>query len=74
VVHLDARWRATRRVELFFLVDNVFDKRYANVGVLGRNFFLGPGRTFSAQSAVAEQFLGPGAPRGAWAGVRFEWA
>jgi outer membrane receptor protein involved in Fe transport len=73
VVHVDARWRAAKNIELFFLADNVFDKRYANVGVLGRNFFLGPGRTFSAENAVAEQFLGPGTPRGAWAGLRYQW-
>jgi outer membrane receptor protein involved in Fe transport len=73
VAHIDARWRAARHIEVFFLADNVFDKRYANVGVLGRNFFLGPERTFSAQNAVAEQFLGPGIPRGVWAGVRYEW-
>jgi iron complex outermembrane receptor protein len=73
VVNLDARWRPTRDVELFVLVDNAFDKRYANLGVLGRNFFLGPGHTFSAENAMTEQFLGAGAPRGAWAGATFQW-
>ena len=73
VVHLDASWRPMRELELFVLVDNVFDTRYANVGVLGRNFFLGPGRTFSAESAAAEMFLGPGAPRGVWGGLRYQW-
>lgn len=73
VVNLDARWRPARNIEVFFLVDNVFDKRYANVGVLGRNFFAGPGHAFSTENAVPEIFLGPGAPRGAWAGVRYEW-
>ena len=73
VVHLDARWRPAHGLELFVLVDNAFDKRYANLGVLGRNFFPGAARAFSAENAAPELFLGPGAPRGAWAGVRYEW-
>jgi outer membrane receptor protein involved in Fe transport len=74
VVHLNASWRAAKDVEVFAKIDNVFDIRYANFGILGENFFTGPGRTFAAEGAVSEQFRGPGAPFGAWLGVRYRWS
>jgi iron complex outermembrane receptor protein len=74
VVHLNASWRAARDVEIFAKVDNLFDIRYANFGILGENFFTGPGRAFAAEGAVTEQFRGPGAPFGAWLGVRYRWS
>lgn len=73
VFNLEARVRLARGTELFASADNVFDKRYANFGVLGRNVFTGPGRTFDPQNSVAEQFFGPGAPRGVWVGLRHAW-
>jgi outer membrane receptor protein involved in Fe transport len=73
VVNLNASWRVWRGLEVFALIDNAFDVRYANFGVLGRNFFTGPGRTFAPDAPVAEQFRGPGAPRGAWLGLRYSW-
>jgi outer membrane receptor protein involved in Fe transport len=73
VVNLGARWRIARDTEIFALVDNLFDRRYANFGVLGENFFIGPGRTFAGGAHAAEQFRGPGIPRGAWVGIRFTW-
>ncbi|HXN15611.1 MAG TPA: TonB-dependent receptor, partial [Usitatibacter sp.] len=73
VVGINARWRPFAETEVFALLDNVFDQRYANFGVLGRNFFTGPGRTFAPDTALAEQFLGSGVPFGAWIGIRHEW-
>ena len=73
VLNLDGRWRLARDIELFARIDNVTDRRYANFGVLGENFFPGPERTFAASRSVVEQFRGPGIPRGAWAGIRFSW-
>jgi hypothetical protein len=52
-------------------VDNVFNARYETVGLLGRNFFNGPNRTFDSNAAASELFLSPGAPFGAWIGVRY---
>jgi len=63
----------TPRVTLFAQVDNLFDRRYANFGLLGTNVFTGPGRSFGPAAGIApmaEQFRAPGAPRGAWIGVR----
>jgi outer membrane receptor protein involved in Fe transport len=73
VVNLDGRYRVAKGVELFARVVNLFDKRYSNVGVLGQNFFTGPGRTFDGTNTINEQFRGPGVPRGAWVGLRYQW-
>jgi outer membrane receptor protein involved in Fe transport len=74
VVNLGARWQAARNVELFARIENLFDARYATFGILGRNFFTGPGRAFAPGDAAAEQFRGIGAPFGAWIGARYGWS
>jgi outer membrane receptor protein involved in Fe transport len=73
VVNLDGRYNVAKGTELFFRVANLFDKNYANFGVLGQNFFNGPGRTFDGINWTNEQFRGPGVPRGAWVGLRYQW-
>ncbi|WP_047215056.1 TonB-dependent receptor [Pandoraea thiooxydans] len=73
VVDLDTTFRATRSLTLFARVNNLFDKRYANFGSLGQNFFSGPGHTFSGNDVTNEQFVSPGAPRGIWVGLRYAW-
>ena len=73
VVNLDARCNVAKGVEVFARVTNLFDRRYSNFGVLGQNFFTGPGRTFDGANPINEQFRGPGVPLGAWVGLRFQW-
>ncbi|HET9641874.1 MAG TPA: TonB-dependent receptor [Burkholderiaceae bacterium] len=73
VVNLDGSYRLTKNLELFARIDNVFDRKYANFGILGHNVFASAARTFNAANPVAEPFLGLGAPRGGWVGVRYEW-
>jgi iron complex outermembrane recepter protein len=73
VVNLDARYRVAKGLELFARVVNLFDKRYANFGIVGENFFTGAGHTFDGSNPVNEQFRGPGVPRGAWVGLRYQW-
>ncbi|HJV61052.1 MAG TPA: TonB-dependent receptor [Albitalea sp.] len=73
VWNLDATQRVGRRGEVFLRVSNVFDRRYANFGVLGRNVFANPERRFDPAGAMPEPFLGQGAPRGAWIGLRCTW-
>ena len=76
LVHLDARYTIGRDIEVFARINNLFDRRYANFGVVGQNFFTGPNRTFGPSSGndpVTEQFRAPGTPRGAWFGVRYRW-
>ena len=73
VVHLDAQYVLTPRVTLFAQLDNLFDRHYANFGLLGSNVFTGPDRTFGPAvglAPVVEQFRALGAPRGVWAGIR----
>ena len=73
VVNLDGRYSVAKGFELFARVVNLFDKRYSNFGVIGQNFFTGPGRTFDGTNPINEQFRGPGVPRGVWVGLRYRW-
>jgi outer membrane receptor protein involved in Fe transport len=73
VLNLDARWKVAKNFELFARVDNVFNRKYANFGVLGSNAFANATKTFDPANAVAEPFYGLGAPRGGWLGLRYEW-
>lgn len=70
LVHLDGTLTLARNFSLVAEVRNVFDHAYASGGVLGANFFTGPGRTFSADY-VSEAFRTPGAPRSFWLGLRY---
>lgn len=71
-VDLRARYQLSKDWQLFALVDNLFDRRYATFGTLGSNFFTGPGNSFAPLNATPEQFRSPGAPRGIWVGLRYE--
>ena len=73
VLNVDGRWRLARQLELFLRINNVFDRHYASFGVLGSNVFANAARSFDPANAVTEPFLGLGAPRGAWVGLRYEW-
>lgn len=73
VVDLDTRFRFSRNMEVFARINNLFDRTYANFGTLGRNVFTGPSNTFDGLAPRYEQFLGYGAPRGAWIGLRLSW-
>lgn len=73
IVNLDTRYHLNRRVELFARINNLFDRSYANFGTLGHNVFTGPNQSFDGLNPASEQFLGYGAPRGAWAGLRYRW-
>jgi hypothetical protein len=56
-------------------VNNLFDKEYATMGVLGTNAFNTADRSFNTDPTTwgSEQFRSPGAPRAAWVGVRYEF-
>ena len=71
LVNLDARYQHTRRLSFFGRIDNVFDRDYESLGVLGQNFFNGPGRTFDAGNVTNEQFRSAGAPRAFWVGFKY---
>lgn len=73
IVHLDTRYRVNSRVEVFGRVNNLFDRPYASFATLGHNVFTGPNRSFDGLHPAREPFLGYGAPRGAWVGLRYRW-
>jgi outer membrane receptor for ferrienterochelin and colicin len=64
-------WQIARDWQVFAKIDNLFDRAYQNFGILGSNYFRGPGNTFDASLAGPEQFRSPGAPFGAWVGIRY---
>ncbi len=70
VFSLDARWTFAPGWQLFGEINNLFNAKYETFGVLGTNFFNGPGNTFDATATAKELFLSPAAPLGAWIGVR----
>jgi outer membrane receptor protein involved in Fe transport len=76
VVNFDTQYRIGNGLQVIARVNNLLDRRYANFGVVGENFFTGPNRTFGPAVGVdprAEQFRAPGAPRGIWVGLRYEF-
>ncbi|MET0962431.1 MAG: TonB-dependent receptor [Noviherbaspirillum sp.] len=73
VLNLDTRYTIRKGWDLFARINNLFNREYANVGVLGVNAFMGAGNSFDAANAVNEQFRGYGAPRGVWVGTRYSW-
>lgn len=76
IFNLDANYRVNSNWSAFAKVNNLFDKEYATLGVLGSNAFNTPDRSFNTagESGWAdEQFRSPGAPRAAWVGVRYEF-
>jgi iron complex outermembrane receptor protein len=70
VLNLDTRYTLKKGWDVFARINNVFNREYGNVGVLGLNAFTGPDRTFDGANALGEQFRGYGAPRGIWTSRR----
>jgi outer membrane receptor protein involved in Fe transport len=73
VVNLDTTYAITKNLHVFARVDNLLNKHYADFGVLGQNFFNGPGHSFDGGNVRNEQFVATSAPRGVWIGLRCSW-
>jgi len=73
LIDMDTSYQVTKQLQVFASVTNLLDKRYASFGALGQNFFNGPNHSFDGANPVNEQFVGPGAPRGMWVGLRYAW-
>ena len=73
VVDLTTRWKLGTNLELFGKVSNLFDRQYASAGLLGENAFDASGAIQAPADWRTEQFVGPGAPRAAWVGVRLQF-
>ncbi len=74
ILNLNASAQLSKRWEVLAKVNNVFDKRYATVGVLAENSFDAAG-AFQANTGdwTDETFRGVGAPRSGWIGVRYHF-
>ncbi|MEM5382897.1 TonB-dependent receptor [Paraburkholderia phymatum] len=73
LIDLDTTYNVTKQLQVFATVKNLLNKHYANFAILGENFFNGPNHTFDPNNVTNEQFLGIGAPRGVWVGLRYAW-
>lgn len=68
-------------LKVSFLVNNIFDKEYFTAGRLGRNPFspsingaIGPdGYNHNSNDWLSTNFIAPGAPRGAWLSVNWQF-
>ncbi|HEU4709442.1 MAG TPA: TonB-dependent receptor, partial [Methylophilaceae bacterium] len=75
IFNLDANWRFHSNWSSFVRVNNILDKDYSTLGILGTNAFTGPGRTLNADPDqwTSEQFQSPGSPLAGWIGIRYEF-
>ena len=69
LVSLDAAWHVAPQWQLVARIDNLFNSATQNFGVLGANYFRGPGGTFDAALAGPEPFRSPLPGFGAWIGI-----
>ncbi|MBL8214975.1 MAG: TonB-dependent receptor [Bryobacterales bacterium] len=78
VVNLGARYQIHRHLQFFVQVNNLFNRRYYTAAQLGATGFNAAGnfvaRPFPAIDGefplLGDTFFAPGAPRGAWVGLR----
>ncbi|TAL96504.1 MAG: TonB-dependent receptor [Paraburkholderia sp.] len=73
LIDLDTTYNVTKQLQIFGSIKNLLNKKYSTFGIVGENFFNGPNHTFDGANPVNEQFLGLGAPRGFWVGMRYAW-
>ena len=81
VAQLGARYVFNRHLEFFARVNNLFDRRYATAAQLGVTGFTANGNFIARPFAAVNggfplqhaTFYAPGAPRGAWAGLRLKF-
>ena len=71
VVNLDSTYQATKGLEIFLKINNLFDEEYENLGILGANFFNSANGTYNNLTVQNEQFRGLGAPLGVFAGINY---
>ena len=81
VLNLGARYQVHRSLQLFVQMNNLLDRRYYSASQLGATGFTDAG-AFAARPLPAiggvfpvrqATFYAPGAPRGAWAGLRLKF-
>jgi outer membrane receptor protein involved in Fe transport len=71
VVNLHADYKVTSHIKIFAKVDNVFDKEYANFGLLGEPDEIFDGSSAGRSPAMDDpRFQGVGASRAGWLGIK----
>jgi iron complex outermembrane receptor protein len=65
VVNLHSRYKVNKNVEFFAKVDNLFDKEYSSFGLYGE-----PNEAPGLATLNDERFVGAGAPRAGWIGIK----
>jgi outer membrane receptor protein involved in Fe transport len=81
VVNLGARYQATRWLEFFAQINNLFDRQYFTAAQLGPMGLTDTGHFIARPFAAAggefplrhATFYAPGAPRGVWGGLRLRF-
>ncbi|MGB8599250.1 MAG: TonB-dependent receptor, partial [Burkholderiales bacterium] len=73
VINFDARYQANKELNLFIKINNLLNNKYYTFGVLGENFFTGPGNTYDLANTRPELFVSSAAPLGAWFGVEYKF-
>ena len=68
IVNANAEFRVNDRITTFVSVNNLLDTDYETFGVYGESDEVLDG----AQYEDAYRFIGPGAPRGIWGGIRIQ--
>ena len=71
LVAVDAAWQLAPSWQLFARIDNLFNATSQNFGILGANYFRGPGGTFDAGLAGPEPFRSPLPSFGVWIGIQY---
>lgn len=80
VANLGVRYQIHRRLQFFVQVNNLFDRKYYTGAQLGPTGFTSDGAFIARPLAAIDgefpvrraTFFAPGAPRGAWLGIRFQ--
>lgn len=67
-VNVRGSYTVTKQVELFARVTNLFDEDYENFGLIGED----PTEVIPTLTDDSPRFLGAGAPRAGWVGVRIK--
>jgi outer membrane receptor protein involved in Fe transport len=81
VANLGARYQLTNKLQFFLQANNLFDRRYFSAAQLGPTGFTATGNFIARPFPAIEgefpvqqaTFYAPGAPRSAWAGLRFSF-
>jgi outer membrane receptor protein involved in Fe transport len=79
--NFQTRYSFTPNLNISLLVNNIFDKEYFTAGRLGRNPFSpsingaigSDGYNHNSNDWLSTNFIAPGAPRGAWLGLNWQF-